>query len=372
MNIYRKFKFVFYFLIMSLLSSCHVVRFVFWNMADINDYKKFPSYKIKKKEPVFNFYEAATPVQLKIPKKFETENHTDSFENFLEDHKTVAFLIIRNDTVIYEKYFKKYNHNSILPSFSVSKSYVSALMGIAISEGYISDTNQPITDFVHELKDDKFKKITIENLLNMRSGIKFSEAYLNPFGQMAKYYYGTNLKKYITKLKVKEPPGINYEYMSVNTQLLALAIENATGRKFTDYFEEKIWQPIGMESDASWNYDSKKHGTIKAFCGLNARAIDFAKFGRLYLNKGIWNGKQIIPEEWVIRSTSIINNSLDSQNYPYTYFWRAKEDGAFFAKGVLGQYIYVFPEKNLIFLRLGKKYGKINWADLFEEISKQL
>jgi len=245
-------------------------------------------------------------------------------------------------------------------------------MGIAIDEGYISGTDEIITNYLPELADPGFEKITIEDLLNMRSGIKFNEGYVNPFAEMPKYYYGRNILKYIKKLKIKEAPGKNYDYVSVNIILLGLIIERATKTKLNKYMEEKIWQPLGMQSDASWSVDSKKYKTIKSNCCINGNVVDFAKFGRLYLNKGNWNGNQIIPEEWVVRSTSINNDSRDSQDYPYTYQWRVLENGAFFAKGILGQYIFVFPEKNLIFVRLGKKTAKIDWADLFVELSERL
>ena len=120
----------------------------------------------------------------------------------------MSFLIIRNDSVLYQNYFHRYDSASILPSFSVAKSFVSALIGIAISESSIKSVHQPITDFIPELKKNPgFEKITIEDLLNMRSGIRFNEGYSSPFADMAKYYYGLNLRKYILKLKVESPPG---------------------------------------------------------------------------------------------------------------------------------------------------------------------
>lgn len=127
-----------------------------------------------------------------------------------------------------------------------------------------------------------------------------------------------------------------------------------------------------MESEASWNVDSEEHETIKAFCCINAVARDFARFGLIYLHDGYWNNRQIVPAEWVKRSTSIINDSRDSQNYPYTYQWRVLENGAFFAKGILGQYILVYPEKELVFVRLGKSVGDLDWADLFISLSDQI
>ncbi|MCD4696875.1 MAG: beta-lactamase family protein, partial [Bacteroidales bacterium] len=227
------------------------------------------------------------------------------------------------------------------------------------------------TFFLKELGPE-FDKITIEDLLNMRSGIDFNESYSSPFADMAKYYYGTDLKKYITKLKIKKPPGQIYDYISVNTLLEGLIVERATNTKLNEYLERKIWVPLGMESDASWSIDSEKNQTFKAFCCINAIARDFAKFGRLYLNNGNWNGQQIVPKNWVIKSTSIMNDSRDSQAYPYTYHWRVLENGAFFAKGILGQYIFVYPEKDLVFVRLGKDYAGIDWADFFLKLSGQI
>ena len=359
-------------LIMTLFSSCHVGRFFYWNFADVNDYKKFPAYKIKKADEAFKFFEAKHQISFRIPDKFKNTDKEISFDQFLIKHKTIAFLIIRNDTIIFEKYFKGYSKESIMPSFSVSKAFVSALTGIAIEDGFIKNTDQKVTEFLPELSKNGFDKVSIENLLNMRTGLKFSEVYLNPFAETGKFYYGRNLKKYVRKLKVKEIPGEKYEYQSGNTQILAEIIEKTSSKKLPDYLQEKIWKPIGMEYDASWNYDSKRSGMIKAFCCLNARARDFAKFGRLYLNNGNWNGKQIVPADWIARSTSVINDSKDSQDYSYTYQWRVIGNGCFFAKGLLGQYIYVDPVKNLIFLRFGESYAKTDWADLFLSLTKQI
>jgi len=357
-----------------MISSCHVGRFFYWNFADINDYKKFPQVPIDNDGETFYFHESNNGFDPLLPDDLKEEGKNYSFDKFLEKNKTVAFLIIRNDSILFERYFDDYADSSIIPSFSVSKAFASALTGIAINEGYIESTNQPITDFIPELleNDPAFEKIRIEDLLNMRSGIKFNEGYSNPFADMAKYYYGRNLKKYITKLKIEETPNQTYNYISVNTLLLAIILERATGKQLNEYLQEKIWMPMGMEFDATMNVDSRKNNQIKAFCCINARTHDFARFGRLYINNGNWNGHQIVPEEWVEKSMTIINDSRDSQNYPYTYQWRVKEDGAIFAKGVLGQYIYIDAGKNMIIVRLGKKSKGVNWAGLMEELCGEL
>jgi len=357
-----------------IMSSCHFVRYFYWNYANINDGEKFPAFTIENQETVFNFKQSPKNFNFNIPQKYLSNNENCEFNSFLETHETVAFLVIRDDTILFEKYFSDFDKNSLLISFSIAKSFVSALIGIAIDEGLIKNVHQPITDFLPKLKenDERFSKITIEHLLNMRSGIKFSEEYNSPFALMAKFYYGTNLKKYVYNLKIEKDPDIEYKYQSANTQILAMIIEKASGKQFYQYFEEKLWKPLQTKSIAKWNYDSKKHENIKSFCCLNATAVDFAKFGRLYLKNGKLNNNTIISESWINSSTTIMNDSRDSQNYPYTYHWRVKENGAYFAKGILGQYIYVYPEKNLIFLRFGESYGDIDWAEFFEDISDQL
>jgi CubicO group peptidase (beta-lactamase class C family) len=356
-----------------VFNSCHVGRYFYWNFADINDYKKFPQVAVASgdQQPVFYYPEKKAP--LILPEKYvDTEN--SDLSSFLGNHKTASFLLIQNDTITFEEYFSGFDATSVMPSFSVSKVFVSALTGIAIQEGYIQSTAEPITQFLPELlqNDPDFSRITIEDLLNMRSGIDFTEAYGSPFADMAKYYYGRNLKKYISRLKISSPPDSAYDYISVNTLLLAMAIERATSLPLNQYLSEKIWQPLGMEFDATMNTDSRKGNQIKAFCCLNARTRDFARLGKLYLNGGYWNGRQIVPEQWVERSMSVINNSRDSQGYPYTYQWRVKADGAVFAKGVLGQYIYVDQKKNIIIVRMGKNDADVNWAQFFEDICNEM
>lgn len=354
-----------------LLGFTHIGRYIFWNYADIDDYRKFPAASIKNGSSNFRFTRAENEKGPVLPDSYVSAETYDSFGDFLEKNETVAFAIIRDDTIQYERFFDGYTGSSLLSSFSISKSFVSGLVGAAIADGYIRSIEQPVTDFLTGFRHPGYEEITIRHLLEMRSGIHFSESYKNPFGHAAKFYYGKNLKKYTYNLKPVEPPGTRYEYMSGNTQVLAFILEKATGTSLPEYLEEKIWKQTGMEYDASWNTDSKRHNTVKAFCCINARLYDFARFGRLYLKKGNWNGKQVLPEWWVDESLDISNNSKDDDGYPYTYSWRSLETGSFFAKGIMGQYIYVNPAKKLIILRFGRGYSGLEWAALFEKISEQ-
>jgi CubicO group peptidase (beta-lactamase class C family) len=239
------------------------------------------------------------------------------------------------------------------------------LIGIAIEEKLIQSVEDPITNYVPELKKNGFEKVKIKHLLQMTSGIKFNEGYYNPFGDAASFYYGLNLRKKIVKMKLKREPGKEFEYISGNTQLLGLILERALkGKTVTQYLQEKLWQPLGMEYNASWSIDRKENGLEKTFCCINARARDFAKIGRLYLNKGNWNGKQIVSEKWVTESTKVDSTEGSAAYYQYQW-WIPTMDGDFLTDGFLGQYIYVNPAKNLVIVRLGKNEGKANWWSVF-------
>lgn len=352
-----------------LLSSCKLGRFVVYNFADIKDHKKFPSRPLVSNENKFTFYSTDKG---KYPKAIKVSNKQDSvsLDKLLEAHKTVAFLIIKNDTIQYEKYFKGYSQESIIPSFSMAKSVTSILIGCAVDEGLIESIDEPITHYIPELKKNGFEKVTIKHLLQMTSALDFSENYFNPFGEAASFYYGRNLKREVAKLKLKGTPGQSFEYVSGNSQLLGLVLERALKVKtVTQYFQEKIWTPLEMEYDASWSIDKKKDGTEKTFCCINARARDFAKIGRLYLNKGNWNGKQIVSEKWVEASTKVDTTEGSAKAYQYQW-WLPSTTGDFMAQGILGQYIYVDPSRNIVIVRMGKNYGNIDWSDFFVALAK--
>jgi len=390
-----------------LLSGCHVGRFLLYNFSDIRDYKKFPAVLMEAPETAFAFTKVATPdtARVKLPRKATHDGKEYDFETFLEKKKTVAFIIIRNDSIFYEQYFNGYDEYATVTSFSVAKSVVSCLVGIAVAEGKISQVDDPITKYVPQLRGQEgFDQITVEHVLDMRSGIKFNESYYSPFSDAAKYYYGTNLKKYIAKMEVERAPGERFEYRSGNTVLLSIALEEATGMPLEQYAEQKLWKRIGAERPASWSLDSKKHHTVKGFAGLNGIARDFARFGRLYLNNGNWNGEQIVPADWVRRSGSPVRDG-EFMNYSYQWWhtpeYEWKEEGksypspfkvkkvtagenagreyveyppdSYTARGHLGQFIFIHPEKNVIILRFGKKDKDVNWVDgIFRPVAELL
>lgn len=347
--------------------SCKVGRFFVYNFADINDHKKFPSRHIQNSRDTFRFL---VDNQEKYPRSITINNKDYDFESYLENNKTVAFLIIQNDTLKFERYFQKYDQSSIVPSFSMAKSVTSILIGCAIEDKFIKSVKEPITNYIPELKKRGFDAVTIEHVLQMTSGIDFNESYINPFGDAATFYYGTNLRKAISKMRLKHQPGEQFNYVSGDTQLLGLILERALKTKTVSaYLQEKLWVPLGMEYDASWSLDRKKEGLEKTFCCLNARAHDYAKIGRLYLKQGIWNGETIVPKSWVEQSTKIDESNGSAWYYQYQW-WLPTDQGDFMAVGILGQYVYVNPSKNLIIVRLGKNHGKAKWRELLVKIAE--
>jgi CubicO group peptidase (beta-lactamase class C family) len=301
---------------------------------------------------------------------------TEPLEEFLTDTDTSAFLVIRDDTILYEGYFNGYDRTSTQTSFSVAKSFVSALVGIAIREGYISSVDDPVTKYIPELEGQGMDKVTIRHLLTMSSGLEYSGEGDGggPLGDDAKTYYDPNLRELALTVEPEVEPGTRWEYNNYHPLLLGMILERATGRSVATYLSQKLWQPLGMEADGSWSLDSEASGFEKMESGINARAIDFAKFGRLYLNRGEWDGEQVVPAGWVEQSTRV-DTATDPADF-YQYFWWVDvvepERGRFLARGNLGQYIYVAPDKDLVIVRMGEGFGyDERWPEVLRSIADQ-
>lgn len=237
---------------------------------------------------------------------FESDPQIDHLEGFLADTGTQAFIVIQDDQILYEKYFNRVERDSIVTSFSVAKSFTSALIGIAIADGYIHSVDDPITFYLPELadRDARFNKITVRDLLMMSSGIHYIEDIPLLSDDGTKTYLFPDLRLLaLSHTHISENPGQHFLYNNYNPLLLGIILERATRMSVTEYLEQKIWRPLGMEFDGSWSLDSEESGFEKMESGINARAIDFAKLGRLFRHNGNWDGIQVIPTEWVIEST---------------------------------------------------------------------
>lgn len=359
------YAFVISLLLSILTSSCHVGRYFTKNLADTKDAEFFPSTPISGNE-VPRLISRGTDYQ--SSKMISYKNSEIPLSLFLSKTKSTSFLILKDGEIEYQWYADAYDSSSILPSFSVSKSVVSALVGIAIADGKISSLDASVGDYLGKDYDESMQSLSFRHLLDMRAGLNFRESYSSPFSPMAKYYYGRHLSRYVKKLKASQYPGSHYEYQSAATQLAAMALTNAVGGDFEKYMADHLWIPAGMGSGSYWNLD-RKGGTNKFFCCLNATALDYARFGLLFAERGRNKDIQVIPESWVNDIFEGRNDSRDSQSYPYYLGWRQTPDGGIFAKGILGQYIYVNPEKNIVIVRTGKSSAKLDWGKVFMELS---
>jgi len=357
-------------------------RAIAWLDSDIDDYKRFPMRIVANAAPTFSFLPPSTEIQRRYTSVFDTITYlqngtsvTEDFDKFLEKNDTVAFLVIKDDVLLYEGYFNGYDHNSIVTSFSVAKSFVSALVGIAICEGYISSVEDPITKYVPELlvKDPRYQNITLRHLLTMSSGIHYNE-YGMPWSDDTAIYYGPDLRAVAISGLIVGEPGQKFHYNNFHPLLLGLVLERTTGQHVAQYLEEKLWKPLGMEAPGSWSLDSEQSGFEKMESGINGRAIDFAKFGRLFLHEGNWNGAQLIAAEWVDESTR--RDTTADPAPQYQYFWwtnsTVTDKHHYFAAGKHGQYIYIVPEQNLIFVRFGRTDPYHNWVGTFEILAKHI
>ena len=264
--------------------------------------------------------------------------------------------MIKNDSIYHEQYWDHYDQNSLSNSFSMAKSIVSILVGIAVDEGKIKSIDDPVGNYLPHFKDGNNAKLTIRHLLTMSSGLNWDENYSSLFSVTTKAYYGSNLKKLMSGLNVVNEPGKKFDYMSGNTQLLAFIVEKATGKNLSDYASEKIWKPVGAEHSAQWSLDHV-NGEEKAYCCFYSNARDFARYGKLYLDSGQWNGQQLVSKNYVKESTTPapVDFSGNEQNCYGFQWWLTQEKGhkIFYARGLRGQYIVVIPDKQIIFVRLG-------------------
>lgn len=343
-------------------SPGYVYKEVFMNLGTPYDYRVLPERKLSASPNPFMFAEDASRATL-VQETFQTAFKNTALDDFLKGTGTQAFLIIQNDAIIYERYFMGYRRDSIVTSFSVAKSFDSALIGIAIQEGYIKSVDDPITDYIPELseRDPRFKDIQLRHLLMMTSGLRYNTNRYSSLGDDNLTYGFDDMRHLVlTETEVIEAPGATFVYNDYNPLLLGLILERATGKPVTTYLQEKLWTPLGMEFDGSWSLDSEKSQFEMMESGINARAIDFVKLGRLYLHGGDWNGTQVVPSNWVAASLQD-NGMIEDEQFYYGYMWWGErcnpESQDFFAQGNFGQYIYISPAKDMIIVRNGEEYG---------------
>lgn len=326
----------------------YVSRALIYQKVNIDDYKIFENHRVK----------AENPVPWNKASKPESLHHR--FKRRLDSMESVAYLVIRHDTIICEQYWEDYGKSSISNAFSATKSIVSLLTGIALEKGYIQSLDQPVGDFIDHFSKGKNKKLTIRHLLTMSSGLNWDESYGSLFSTTTQAYYGKDLNSLVSELDVVEKPGKQYKYLSGNTQLLGLLITRATNMSLSEFASKNLWTPIGARHDALWSLD-KEGGLEKAYCCFNSNARDFARIGQLVLDSGRFQGKTIVPEEYMMEAVtpaSYLKDENGNRNDFYGYQWWILEHQGRqvkYARGILGQYIFAIPEEDAVVVRLGHK-----------------
>lgn len=356
-----------------LFNSCFPLKAIFLGRPDDKDIYRSKSTIIQAGNECFEFSKDLKQSGKNI-KINDWTNDIPFFmplDTFATTHKIRSLLVIQNDTLKYEYYGKKFQENELHSSYSIAKSFTSALIGIAIDEGFIKSEKEAVINYIPELKNELYaEQLTIEHLLNHTSGIQYNLA------TDAIIYYGKNSLKALEKITFETSPGTKQHYLNINVELLGLILNRATGMAPSKYLEEKIWKPIQMCNNGIWSVD-KKNQLEKSYCCIGASALDYAKFGRLFLNKGVWNGNRIISESWHNKSISRDTSNGSSFNYNYSWHIGLKEYGDFMAIGLYKQHIYINPEKNLLIILFNDrekplKAERVNWWYIFRQISDQL
>jgi len=341
----------------------YVINAIQHGNPGLNDYHIFENRKVR----------AGKPDPWKLSQDLNKVNLLDSLQEQLEHFKPIAFLVIKNGEIIYEKYWEDYSENSLSNSFSVAKSIVGLLVGIAIDEGHIDSLDQSVGDFLPEFASEDMSKITLRDLLTMSSGTNWDEAYSNLNSITTQAYYGDNLRALVTNLQLVETPGVQFNYQSGNTEILAMVLNRATGKTLSEYASEKLWRKIGATHDAWWSLD-KKDGIEKAFCCFNTNARDFARIGQLILNKGKWNQDQVVSEAYIEETIQPAHYLIDEKSQPVDFYglhwWviHDKNRQIPYMRGILGQYIFAIPDEQAVVVRLGHERSSVYRGEHTEDI----
>ena len=358
------------------LDRSAMARAMIWMDADVGDQKRFPSRPIRAgSEP--SPLPAGSELVLPAPAVADAAR-SGSVDGFLRDTGTLAFLVVHEDRLVYERYFGGSDRQTLQTSFSVAKSVLSTLIGVAIDEGVIDSLDDPVTTYLPELaeRDARFERITLRHLVTMSSGLRYVEQSLPlPWGDDISTYYGTDLRDLaLNGTHIERAPGEAWLYNNYNPLLLGLVLERATGMSVSEYMSSRLWRPLGAELDATWSLDSEGSGFEKMESGLNAAPADYARFGLLFLHGGEWNGARIVSEDWVRAATARDTSADPAEHYQYFWWIDTERPGRFYAVGNLGQYVYVAPDADAVIVRNGRDWGVEHdtWLAAFREIADRL
>lgn len=292
-----------------------------------------------------------------LPDAFTYRNKVTNTETFLNRRATTALLVLKNDNISFERYFLDTQPDDTRISWSMAKSFVSILFGMQVDAGKI-DIEKPVSFYLPELESSGYGQVKVKHVLQMSSGVKWDEDYqdfnsdINKMGRILAI--GGSLDQMTSELVGESTPGKAFHYVSMDTHVIGMIVRRVSGQSLVQLLQSTIWNDIGMESDGHWLTDSQ--GVAFALGGLNLTTRDYARFGRLLVHNGQWNGKQIVSESWIKLATTPQAEYLKSQKEKLGYGFQIwlppeAEEGEFFCVGVYGQYIYINQQENIVIVK---------------------
>jgi CubicO group peptidase (beta-lactamase class C family) len=299
--------------------------------------------------------------QVDLPVSFDFRGTRIDTASFLAVTDTTGLIIVKDDKIIFERYYRGTDAHTRTAAWSVSKSFASALVGIAVAEGKIQSISDPVTRYVPELAGSAYDGVRIKDVLQMSSGARWNEDYSDPHSEVVRFghavAFGQSLDAFAATLTRENAPGTYLRYNSMDTQVLGMVLRHATGMSLAAYLSTRLWQPLGMQDDAYYLTDRK--GVEFAAGGLNATLRDYARFGILYAHYGNWRGVQIVPPDWVRASITPDAPQLmpgrrtsSAEIWGYGYHWWVPDlQGDYVAVGIFNQFIYVNPRERLVIVK---------------------
>ncbi|KQM74909.1 hypothetical protein ASE74_02700 [Pedobacter sp. Leaf216] len=371
----------FFSLFVLFLWKPYLLNVIKYRTPNAETYKIFPQEVSHKSDSIFHFIRTGKQRDdLDTLHVLDGDNRSIPLKEYIKNGEINLFMVIRNDSVLYERYHNGYSDSTLTSIFSGAKSIISIMIGQALEDGSIKNLNDKVTRYIPELESNPaFEQVTLKNLLDMKSGLEFQDALGGIvkafFSDEAKYYYTDDMKAQLMKVKLANKPGTVWKYKSIDPILLGWVLKNATGKSVAQYFEANVWQKIGAEYNATWGLD-QVDGLTNTASRFQVTGIDFAKIGRLFLNKGRYNGKQVVPERWVNQSINIGKEIPASakgwQKSAHHYLWwipQEGENGDYSAEGMLGQRLYIDPKTNTIIVQFAD-HGAGNYP--YRKISRYL
>ena len=396
-------------------TDTYLGRWFAWRASDVGDVARFPARHVAaSSEPRPLPEDLVDPASLTVDYRRGRDDRTGSLSELLAVSDTSAFIALVDGVVALEWYADGYARDAVVTSFSVAKSVTALLVLAALEDGYIGGLHDPLTRYLPELKevDDGYDQVTIEHLLDMRSGIRFRDHDL-PWGDKARVYYEPRLRELVSSLPLTSPPGERFAYNSYNPVILGLVLERAVGKEPAAYFQERFWQPLGAEYDASWSVSREGETLPKMESGINARAVDLAKIGLAVLAaipEATQRAEETAPTEApgdavttggsgaaatamalepyaVLKSESLeailgldpanaVSGVGDGVQYKHGWWIYApsgSSEHAVAGLGHLGQYLFVYPEQRVVIARFGEGLGGVaSWASVFDQVAVAL